>query len=407
MQYACAPDKDATRKVGGPRLHESRVEGDRPPQRRTRVLIACSTLHIGGAEAVAACLAEGIDTSKFEVTACYLKENGVVGESMLANGVDLVPIPGFRPGGQDRLTSIKLMRLVRRRAIEVLHTHDVHGLMDGTICRRLNPRLRHVHTFHFGNYPLRDHASARAERICWRSPDALVAVGHAQADALRSMYGIPDGRLRVIWNGIPDLTPAAPCEVSARINGGSRPVIASISTLIEQKGLPQLLEAAKILKDEGLAFRLVVAGQGVLRPSLEQRAQELGLAGHIEFLGWVTDAARRVLPACDIFVQSSLWEAMSVVVLEAMAAGKPMVVTRVGENAHAVVDGTSGLVVSPGDSRALAEGIARLLRNPGEAQSFAAEARRRYLAHFTSKPMMAAYESLYADLAAGAEARGR
>ena len=364
--------------------------------------MACSTLHIGGAESVAASLAKTLDRSRFELTVCYLKENGIVGDSLATAGVELLPIPGFRPGGTDRTTSLKLLRLIRRKRIQVLHTHDVHGLMDATICRRLMPSLRHVHTLHFGNYPQRDRASARAERLCWRSPDALVAVGHAQADAVRNYYGIPADRLRIIWNGAID--PAS--DIDGRdppvsLPAVSRPMILSVSTLIEQKGIPHLLAAAKLLADQGLAFTLVLAGHGHLRPALEALAGSLGISERVRFLGWVRDAAKRILPTCDVFVQSSLWEAMSVVVLEAMASSRPMVVTSVGENPHVVHDRVSGLIVAPDSPQALADALAMLLRDPGFASKLGQAARDRYLSHFTVDSMVGAYEGLYKDLANG------
>lgn len=364
-----------------------------------RVLLVNSTLHIGGAERIAEMLATRLDPSQFQVTACYLKECGTVGESMLRAGVDLVPVPGHVPGAIDRLTALKLRRLIHASGAAVLHTHDVHGLIDGTFCRRSMHSLRHVHTFHFGNYPNRDRASRRVERLCWRSPDALVAVGHQQAEAIRELYGIPGNRLRVIWNGVEDQAPLPDSELRARVTSHGRPTILSVSTLIEQKGIDHLLHAARILKDDGLKFRLVLAGHGHLRAALEQLSSELGLGEYVDFLGWVTDAARRILPVCDIFVQSSLWEAMSVVVLEAMAAARPMAVTNVGENAHVVEDGRSGLVVPPAEPRALAAALARLINDDALRTRLGNEARARYLERFTTQPMIRAYEDLYLELA--------
>ena len=107
---------------------------------RSRVLIANSTLHIGGAETVAANLAVHLDRARFAVTACYLKQNGVVGEQMAREGVDLVPIPGLRIDGKaDYFTSLKLLRLIRQRNIQILHTHDTSSFIDGAIC---NPETR-------------------------------------------------------------------------------------------------------------------------------------------------------------------------------------------------------------------------------------------------------------------------
>jgi glycosyltransferase involved in cell wall biosynthesis len=365
---------------------------------RTRLLMVNSTLHIGGAEQVAATLAGLVDRDGFDVTACYLKEPGLVADQMLRAGVNLVPVPGLVPGRRDYFTSMKLRRLIRERRVQVIHTHDIHGLIDGAICRLTTPGLRHVHTFHFGNYPHRKKQHQWIEGSLWRVPDALVAVGHVQAEAIRKFYGIPEKRLRVLWNGVDDPFRPGLANDSVDMRTPGVPLICSISTLITQKGLEYLLEAAAMLRQSGEKFQLVIAGHGVLKEPLHAQARALGLDDHVKFLGWVTEASRKLLPVCDIFVQSSLWEAMSVVVLEAMAAGKPMTVTTVGENPHVVLDGKTGLTVPPADARALADSLRRLLHDPGLRDSLGSAARRRYEDHFTNQHMARAHEALYTEL---------
>ena len=365
-----------------------------------RVLMVNSTLHIGGAEQVAAHIAQYLDRSRFDLTACYLKENGVAGAQMQRGGVELVPIPGLRDKQRDYFTAFKLLRLIKQRGIQLIHTHDLHGLMDGAVCRLLSPRLRHVHTFHWGNYPEREPRYARVEKLLWRVPDALVAVGHAQAAAIQSVYRIPADRMHVLWNGT-DASQSAICpEVAEALPPPGTPLIASISTLIPQKGLSDLLLAASALRQSGRRFLLMIIGQGKLRAQLESQAQELGLGDVVKFLGWINEASQRALPACDVFVQSSHWEAMSVVVLEAMAAGKPIAVTAVGENTRVVLDEETGLLVPPRDPNALAAALARLLDNPDLRSRLGASAARRYEELFTVSHMVKRYEDLYAEMLA-------
>lgn len=357
-----------------------------------------STLHIGGAEKVAACLAEHLSRERFQTTACYLKEAGNNAEHMLRAGVDLVPIPGLRHGHRDYLTFRKLDRLIRSRAIQVIHTHDLHGLMDGAACRILNRKLRFVHSFHFGNYPDRPFRYRMVERSLWRVPDTLVAVSHAQADAISDAYGIPRSRIRVIWNGVEEAaTSGAPLPLIRAIPDGT-PVIGSISTLIRQKGIPQLLDAAALLRDSGERFVLLIAGGGQLMADLKSQAARLDLHEHVQFLDWLPQASARMLSNCDIFVQSSLWEAMSIVVLEAMAAGRPMVVTAVGDNPRVVLHGQTGLVVPPADPVVLADALRKLLRD-GELRSrLGKAARARYWERFTLQHMVDDHEMLYREL---------
>ncbi|MBM0106227.1 glycosyltransferase family 4 protein [Steroidobacter sp. S1-65] len=367
--------------------------------RKRRVLIVASTLHVGGAERVMACLAKNIDRRRFDVSVCYLKENGVVGEEMQREGVELLPLPGREYGKLDRLTFIKLRRLIQQRDFHLIHTHDMHGFMDGSACRLLTPRVRHIHTFHFGNYPHREPHFKRVERLFWRVPDALVAVGHAQAHSIRTLYDIPERRMRVLWNGVDAPVPRVSPVVQAAVDGCSDPIIGSISTLIPQKGLHHLLEAAVKLRNRGARFRLLIVGGGPLQTQLQEQAAQLGLdPQQVRFLGWIPEASDCALPACDIFVQSSLWEAMSVVVLEAMAHGRPMVITRVGENPHVIEDGKTGLLVPSADSDALADALYRLLQDPEWARRLGAAARVRHAERFQVRNMVEDYQALYDEI---------
>jgi glycosyltransferase involved in cell wall biosynthesis len=365
---------------------------------RIRVLIVSSTLHVGGAEQVASLLARHVDRRRFEVTACYLKENGVVGHAMQQAGVELIPITRHAPGKVDYFTSFRLLREIARRRPHIVHSHDVHALLDCTVSRLLRPSLRHVHTFHFGNYPHKSVTSHRIERLTWRMPDALVAVGHRQAAAIARTYGIDPGRFRVIWNGVSTPQAEITADLARICSNAVRPIVMSISTLIEQKGLPVLLDAFALLRNSGRAFTLLIVGDGSLRSQLERQIVELGLASNVCLLGWIPDASRCALPACDIFVQSSLWEAMSVVVLEAMATARPIVLTQVGENPNTLRDGVNALLVPPGDSRQLADALARLIDDPAFAQRLGAGARARYEESFTEQHMVRQYEDLYHEL---------
>jgi glycosyltransferase involved in cell wall biosynthesis len=368
------------------------------------VLIANSTLHIGGAEKVAANLATHLDPRAFETTAVYLKENGVVGEQMQRNGVDLVPLPGKVPAPAgikqraDYFTAFKLLKLIKRRRIQLIHTHDMHSFIDAAVCRLLYPRLRYVHTFHWGNYPVIEPQYERIERLLWRVPDSLVCVGHEQAAAMCRLYGIKRDRVRVIWNGTDAPTPHIAPEIAALLPTDGTPVIGSISTLIPQKGLEDLLQAAALLKQKRKRFMLLLAGQGTLRVALEERANLLGLNDCVKFLGWVNDASARALPACDIFVQSSHWEAMSVVVLEAMAGAKPVVATTVGENSRVLIDNEDGLLVPPRAPGALADALARVIDDPALRKRLGEAAQRKYRESLTIDRMVQKHQQLYAEL---------
>jgi glycosyltransferase involved in cell wall biosynthesis len=145
--------------------------------------------------------------------------------------------------------------------------------------------------------------------------------------------------------------------------------------------------------------RLLVVGDGPLRPALEQKAKERGLNGTVRFLGTVPGAAR-LLPHFNVFVLSSVWEGMSNGLLEAMAAGRPVVATRVGGNPEVVVDGETGLLVPLRDPRAMADAVLRLLRDPELARRMGEAASRRARTEFSIPRMVRRMESLYDELLA-------
>jgi glycosyltransferase involved in cell wall biosynthesis len=375
--------------------HKAHVDNS---QARSKVLIASSTLHVGGAEQIIANLAEHLDPSRYRVSVSYLKENGTVGEDIARHGIEVLPLPGRQAGRRDRFTALKLRKLLVELDIDLIHTHDFHGFLDASICKVLMPHLRHVHTFHFGNYPHVQRRFRYIEKLLWRLPDALVAVGKAQATTIRKLYGIPDSRLRILWNGVEAPTPHIFDAVSDVIGNRDEPVIASVSTLTPQKGLEDLIDAAAELVSLGTPFQLLIIGDGPLRETLEQRSSALKLNDRVHFLGWVPNASARAIPACDLLVQSSLWEAMSVLVLEAMACCKPVVVTDVGDNSQVVLNRQTGLTVPAKNPHQLALALQELLTDPALRASFGRAGHARYTQYFTTKHMVQRYEELYAEL---------
>jgi glycosyltransferase involved in cell wall biosynthesis len=138
-----------------------------------------------------------------------------------------------------------------------------------------------------------------------------------------------------------------------------------------------LFQAARLLVDrQAPPFRIALAGEGSLRPELEQRARLLGVSDRVHFLGFRNDV-RALLPQADAFVLPSHYEGLPLSVLEAMAGGVPVVVTRVGGNPGIVEDGRNGLMIEAGDATALAGAMERLLRDRALSRALGEEGRRR------------------------------
>lgn len=370
-------------------------------RQRPKILIVHSTLHIGGAEEVTANLCRHLDAARFDVTVCYLKEKGIVGSKIEAEGTEVFGIPRSRRFKADYFTSIALRDAVLKRRINLLHSHDVHALSDSTICRLTTSGIRTVHTFHYGGYPNREKTARMIESMLWRFVDQPVAVSTIQKEKIREFYRIPEQRLAVVRNGVDRQPSGTEPGFIRQYREQGKTIIGCINTLIEQKGMFHLLETAALLKRQGSKDHVfLVAGEGHLRSALEERRHALGIDDDVIFLGWIQDAPRVMMDHVDVFFQPSLWEAMSMVLLEAMAAGRAIVATRVGETPLVIQDEVSGLLVSPGDVQAMTAALTTLLTDPGLRRSLGTAACKRYQAEFTAQVMANNYMTLYEELLA-------
>jgi glycosyltransferase involved in cell wall biosynthesis len=260
------------------------------------------------------------------------------------------------------------------------------------------PRLKTLHTFHFGNYPHLPPRDLWMEFVSCRVATRLVAVGEGQKRQIMAAHRLSADDLTVVYNGVQLPSGSGDPGFRASIGAEGRILIGTIATLIEQKGLPDLLEVARRVVDAGHDVRFVVIGEGRLRPALEARRRELGLDQHVILTGWLTDAAVRALPTFDIFFQPSLWEAMSMVTLEAMAVGRPIVATRVGEAPAILEDGQDGLLVDPRDVTGMTSALLKLITDRALRLRLGETARRKVAGRFTVQEMTRAYEAIYEEM---------
>jgi len=359
-------------------------------------MLLTSSLVGGGAERVIATLAEHLDPTRFAVTVAHLKERGDVGDELAARGVCVVGIPRSRSRLGRYLSFRALGRIVRERRIQLLHSHTTYALTDAALCRVASMgAVRLVHTFHFGNYPHYPGRYVLMERMASKVASHLVAVGQEQRKVIQSLYGIPVAAISTVLNGTDCPPPQPDAEWAGRLAGSGRVVVGTTATFIEQKGLDHLLDVAKILQRDAVPAVFVVTGDGPLRSRLEARRDAMGLHGMVHFAGWKAKAGVTMTPLYDVLLQPSLWEAMSVVVLEAMGASKPIVATDVGDNRHVVEDGVTGFIVQPGDVDAMAARLSALVMSEPLRQRLGSAGRHRYEQHYTARVMTREYEDVY------------
>lgn len=363
--------------------------------RKINLLIASEGLGIGGAEVVIQRLAQTLDRRRFNITLCCLKVRGSIGEQLMREGLEVAVLCDPDAKRVNYFTFVRLLKLIRAKRIDVVHTHTTDALADAALCKLLVPRLKLIHTFHFGNYPHRRKRELWMERLFSRIATRLLAVGEVQRQQLKAVFRFRDRAVGRVWNGVTFSAPAGSADAPAQAK--PEVLIGTIATLTEQKGLFDFLAVARQLRDERSNVRFMIVGEGALRARLEARRHELGLDDTVSFSGWVQDAAKVALPTFDIFFQPSLWEAMSIALLEAMAAGRAIVTTRVGENPHVVEDGADGLIVEPKDVDGMVTALRRLVDDAELRARLGTAAARKAKRQFTVEHMTRAYEEIYAE----------
>ena len=170
-----------------------------------------------------------------------------------------------------------------------------------------------------------------------------------------------------------------------------------MARLAPDKGLEYLIEAASILPRTGRRLQFVIAGDGPHRDHLERLAATLGVSGRVKFLGFREDVAD-LLAASDLIALPSLREGLSIALLEAMAAARPIVATSIGSQREVAAHAEMALLVPPADALTLSQSILHLVADPALRERLAANARAVYESRYTEARMLHSYRRLYLDL---------
>lgn len=372
--------------------------------RSARILKVVPTLMCGGTENQFMTLARQLDPSRFDLEFACLRRWGQFIEEVHDRGIPLseYPVPSFRSVKTVALQA-KLARHITRRQIDIVHAYNFYGNVFAVPPARLTSAVAIASIRDCGPYltPMQK----RVQRYACQLADCVLV----NADAVRDWLvadGYNPSNIVVIRNGV-DLSRFAVPPARDRIRhelglAASTPLVAVVGRLARFKGLEQFLQAAAILAPQFPAAMFLVVGETApmetaYLTALKAQAARLGIAGRVIFTGIRSDVPE-LLSSVDVAVMPSLNEALSNVLLESMAAGAPLVATRVGGTPEALSDGECGLLVPPGDAAALATGVARLLNDPTLAARLGHAARQRIANEFSVDRMVRATEQLYVDL---------
>ena len=365
---------------------------------KIRVLQVVPSLGCGGAERMVVNLMTHLNRQRFEVAAAILNasEGGAL-ERKLAEEKFQVWHLGRRPGFDPRIP-LRIRKVVRQFRPHVVHSHlCLHYAFLSLI--RCGP-VSHVSTAHLPGETRYRRVSPWFKRVAFRQGVVPVAVSGHTAEWAKHVYRLPT--CRVIPNGIPIAHYERRSDsrrLWRREHGFEENdvLFVCVARLEEQKNHALLLESfARGLGSEPGAY-LLLAGQGELRCALEAQVRELGLQRKVQFLGQLSDVSD-VLGAADVFVLASRNEGNPLSVMEAMAAGLPVVATAVGGVPELVEDQRTGSLVRPGDCDGIAAAMLRLFRDSDTRKTMAARAAERALRHFSASRMVQGYADLYERL---------
>jgi glycosyltransferase involved in cell wall biosynthesis len=361
---------------------------------------------LGGAENAMFMLLESLDRAAWEPTLLLDDAPGVepLVERAAALGVPVrlvAPLPLGLTGAR-RVPG--LAHLLKRHRPDVFHAHMSSPVackwaLAAAVLARVPAVLG---TVQVGEYEPPDRSAYWQLRALTRGVDRYLAVSGAIAAELVERLGWPAEKVEVSYNAVDvaRAAVAAPPGLREQLGGSTtRPLVLTPARLDAQKGHDVLLEAATAIPDACFVF----AGEGPERGRLEALAGDLGLADRVLFLGRREDVPQ-LLAAADVFALPSLYEGSSLAVLEAMAAGTPVVSSAIGGTDELVADGESGLLMAPGDSQALATALRRLLDDPDLGQRLAARARERVEEDLTRERMAARVTGVYEKLLGASQA---
>lgn len=284
---------------------------------------------------------------------------------------------------------------IQEDAVDIVHTHgykaDLYGYLAAWRCHK--PVVATCHNWVGGTAALGIYN--HLDRMALKKFNALAAVSDVVAQRLLA-FGVPAEKIKSIANGI-DVTAFERAQPLPLLKDEGSTVVGVVARLDMQKGFEYLLQAARELCKMFPGLRIVIAGEGPDRNAIEEMIEQYGLQSSVVLAGQQSNMPA-VYAAMDIFVLPSLNEGLPMTVLEAMAASKPVIATRVGAIPSVIRDGENGLLVAPKDPEGLRNAVASLLNDPARRRRLGDQAHAWVSQNYTSEAMALKYREMYEEV---------
>jgi len=383
---------------------------------KIKIAYLLPNIESGGTERHILSLARSLDRSRYSLSLVTTAGGG----SLYKEFSEIMPVTVMgEPGSHRRIRVGPLVHIgaigalawiYRKERPDIVHACLPVACVLGPIAARLaGVRKVIVSRRSLSNYKAKYPQMSRVEPLGYLLADAVLVNSDAVRRDVERTERFWEGKIRLVHNGI-DTTPTVPSpiremfpELAGREAG---PVVTYVANLFPYKGHMDLVEAARTVVDEFPSARFLLVGRDAGEmEAVRARIAALGLDRRVLLAGLRSDALK-IMAASSFVVHPSHEEGFSNTILEAMAAGKAVVATRVGGNPEAVIDGETGILVPPRDPAALSAAMLSLLRDPARALEMGAAGRRRVVERFSLGKMVREIESLYEGLFHGADRHG-
>lgn len=356
-------------------------------------------LNFGGMQRIVVDLCRFVDPQVYKMSVCCLEEIG-------PNAIELEKIktPVYlvkkRPGFDISLP-FRLRNLFIKHKCNIVHTHGINPFFYGTLGAKAAGNIRTVQTDHArGLFPVAPKEMLSERIVSWIA-DRIVAVSQGVRYDLILYERINPKKISVIYNGINGDKYRISVDRHEKIqefNILKDDIIIGVGVrLSEQKGICYLIDAFEAISLKYPNAKLLIVGDGELRGQLERRVQKKGLERKIIFTGFRSDIPE-LLQIMDIYVLPSLWEGHPLVLLEVMAAGKPIIATDIPGNHETVQNGESGFLVPVKNPQAIADKLQVLIKDQSIRRRMGDRGKKIFNQRFTVNTMVDSYQNLYSSM---------
>jgi len=364
-----------------------------------RLVIVTHDLAIGGLQQVIVNICRSINKELFEVSVLCLRSRGEYADDIEEMGIKVIT---SQKEGQhaNYLPFFRIAHILRQERADIIHTHNTQPFIDGTIGAILAGVRTIIHTDHARDFPDKKRYMF-LEWLVSHFAYKVVGVSDHTSFNLMKYERIPSWKIMTIYNGIDGSKYSISINKTSLRKELNLPesgfIIGLGVRLAEQKGITYLLKAMPEVIKVFPNIILVIAGEGPLSNSLKCETKELGIERSVHFIGPRLDMPS-IIKLFDLYVLPSLWEGLPMVLLEAMAAGCPIIATDVGGTSKAITNGYNGSLITPKDFGVLSKEIIKLLLSQDLRYKYITNGLERFKKDFSAEIMMRKYEKLYLRL---------